>query len=81
MREVATIEPRLTRAMEHPIRMGILQNLQSGVASATELSEQLGARQGVVSYHAKVLVHYGCLQLVHSTSRGGAVDSYFRLPG
>ena len=67
--------------MEHPIRMGILQSVQSGVASATELSEELGARQGVVSYHAKVLVHYGCLQLVHSASRGGAVDSYFRLPG
>lgn len=67
--------------MEHPIRMGILQSLQGRVASATELSEQLGTRQGVVSYHAKVLVHYGCLQLVHRTSRGSAVDSYFRLPG
>jgi len=67
--------------MDHPIRMGILQGVQAGVASTTELSEQLGARQGVVSYHAKVLVQYGCLQLVHSTSRGGAVDSYFCLAG
>lgn len=67
--------------MEHPIRMGILHSVQNGVASATELSEQLGARQGVVSYHAKVLVHYGCLQLAHNTSRGSAVDNYFRLPG
>jgi len=67
--------------MDHPIRMGILQGVQGGVASTSELSEQLGARQGVVSYHAKVLVQYGCLRLVHSASRGGAVDSYFCLPG
>jgi len=62
------------------MRLEILNQLRTGVASSSELSEQLGARQGVVSYHAKVLVHYGCLQLIHSAPRGGAVESYFGLP-
>lgn len=60
--------------------MEILNRLRAGDASSAELSEELGARQGVISYHAKVLVQYGCLQLVHSVPRGGAVESYFGLP-
>lgn len=67
--------------MSHPMRIEILHKLQGGVASATELSEQLGARPKVVAYHVKVLVQYGCLELIHSAPRGGAVESYFGLPG
>lgn len=81
MGEVPGIEPRLTKALSHPMRMEILQKLQTGVASSTELSEQLGARPKVVAYHVKVLVQYGCLELIHSAPRGGAVESYFGLPG
>lgn len=81
MGEVPGIEPRLARALSHPMRMEILNRLRAGAASSTELSEQLGARQGVISYHAKVLVQYGCLELIHSAPRGGAMESYFGLPG
>lgn len=81
MGEVAGIEPRLTRALSHPLRMKILDQLRAGVASSSELSQQLGTRQGVISYHAKVLVQYGCLELVHNAPREGAVvESYFGLP-
>ena len=81
MGEVAGIEPRLTKAMSHPMRIEILQKLQGGVASSTELSEQLGARPKVIAYHVKVLVQYGCLELIHSAPRGGAVESYFGVRG
>jgi hypothetical protein len=61
--------------------MEILRCLRAGIASSSELARQLGARQGVISYHAKVLVHYGCLELVHNAPREGAVvESYFGLP-
>ena len=63
------------------MRIEILQKLQAGIASSTELSEQLGARPKVVAYHAKVLVQYGCLELIHSAPRKGAVESYFGLAG
>lgn len=81
MGEVAGIEPRLTKAMSHPMRIEILQKLQDGVASSTELSELLGARPKVIAYHVKVLIQYGCLELIHSTPRGAAVESYFGVPG
>jgi DNA-binding transcriptional ArsR family regulator len=82
MGEVGGIEPRLTRALSHPVRLEILNCLRAGIASSSELAEELGARQGVVSYHAKVLVQYGCLELVHNAPREGAVvESYFGLPG
>ncbi len=79
MGEVPGIEPRLTKALSHPLRLEILQKLQAGAASSTELSEQLEARPKVVAYHVKVLVQYGCLELIHSAPRGGAVESYFGL--
>jgi DNA-binding transcriptional ArsR family regulator len=82
MGEVAEIEPRLTKAMSHPMRIEILRKLQGGAASSAELSRQLEARPKVIAYHAKVLVQYGCLELIHTTPRGGTVvDSYFGLPG
>jgi predicted transcriptional regulator len=80
MGEVAGIEPRLTKALSHPMRIEILQKLQRGVASSTELSRELGAQPKVVAYHVKVLVQYGCLELIHSAPQGGAVESYFGLP-
>lgn len=80
MGEVPLIEPRLTKAMSHPLRIEILRRLQRGVVSSAELSDLLDAHHGVVSYHAKLLVQYGCLELVHCAPRGGAVESFFGLP-
>lgn len=63
------------------MRIEILQKLQRGAASSTDLSRELGAQPKVVAYHVKVLVQYGCLELIHSAPQGGAVESYFGLPG
>ncbi len=79
--EVLRIDPLLTRALSHPVRIEILEALQGRTVSSTELSAQIGARPGVISYHAKLLVQCGCLQLVHSAPRKGAVENYFGLPG
>jgi predicted transcriptional regulator len=75
--EIPLIEPLPSRALSHPTRIEILQTLQDRVASSSELSEQLGMAQGVVAYHAKLLVHCGCLRLVHEPPRRGPVESYF----
>lgn len=71
------MDHELVRALSHPIRVEILEALQGRVASSAELSEQIDERLRVVSYHAKALVEYGCLELVHSTPRRGTVDNYF----
>ena len=81
MGEVLLIDSPSPKALSHPIRIEILRALRNGVASSNQLSEQLGARQDVVAYHAKVLVRHGCLQLLDSAPRRGAVENYFGVAG
>lgn len=71
------MDHELVKALSHPIRVEILEALQGRVASSVELSQQIDEHLGVVSYHAKALVKYGCLELIHSAPRRGTVDNYF----
>jgi DNA-binding transcriptional ArsR family regulator len=69
----------LVRALSHPIRMEILQALQGRIASPAELSREMNRPPGVVSYHASTLVECGCLELVHSRGRRGAIENFFAI--
>jgi DNA-binding transcriptional ArsR family regulator len=71
------IDQELVKALSHPIRVEILESLQGRVASPTELSRELDESLGVISYHANTLVKCGCLELVHTEPRRGAVEHYF----
>jgi DNA-binding transcriptional ArsR family regulator len=70
----------LARALSHPIRLEILQALQGRIASPAELSREIDQRPGVVSYHASTLLRCGCLELVHSRGRRGAIENFFAVP-
>jgi len=67
----------LVKALSHPVRLEILQALEGRIASSAELSQELGRRAAVVSYHAGTLVRCGCLELVHSRGRQGAIENFF----
>ncbi|HEV2789905.1 MAG TPA: winged helix-turn-helix domain-containing protein [Solirubrobacterales bacterium] len=71
------IDQELVKALSHPIRVEILESLQGRIASPSELSRELKASLGVVSYHANTLVRCGCLELVHTEPRRGAVEHFF----
>lgn len=73
------IDQELVKALSHPIRVEILEALQGRVASPTELSQEMNESLGVISYHAKTLVKCGCLELVHTEPRRGAVEHFFGL--
>lgn len=73
----ARIDQELVKALSHPIRVEILETLQGRVASPSELSQEMNASLGVISYHAKTLVKCGCLELVHTEPRRGAVEHFF----
>jgi DNA-binding transcriptional ArsR family regulator len=73
----ARIDLELAKALSHPVRIEILGALQGRVASSAELSRELGASRGVVSYHANTLVKCGCLELVHSQGRRGVLENFF----
>jgi DNA-binding transcriptional ArsR family regulator len=61
-------EPRAMRALAHPVRLAILSRLQrEGPATATELSEHVGASPSVTSWHLRHLAEFG---LVRDSDQG-----------
>jgi DNA-binding transcriptional ArsR family regulator len=82
MRAISDIgDPRLVKALAHPLRVQILSVLEERVASPSDLAEQLGAPLGNVSYHVRTLNDLGLLKLVRRRSRRGAVEHYYRASG
>ena len=68
------------RAMAHPMRARILATLDDGrELSPVELSRELGASLGVVSYHVRVLADAGLVELARTTARRGAIQHHYRL--
>lgn len=70
-------DQELVRALAHPVRVEILQALEGRIASPAEISREIDRRPGVVSYHASTLLRCGCLELVHSRGRRGAIENFF----
>ena len=69
---------RLTRAFGHPVRMRILQRLNETVLSPNQLSQELEEPLGNVSYHVRVLIDLGYLELVNTVQKRGAVEHFYR---
>jgi DNA-binding transcriptional ArsR family regulator len=79
MRAISDIgDPRLVKALAHPLRVQILGVLEERVASPSDLSQELGAPLGNVSYHVRTLAELGLLKLVRRRTRRGAVEHYYR---
>ena len=82
MKQITEInDPRLVKALAHPLRVQIMRVLQGRVASPSELAEELDARLGNVSYHMRVLERLEVVELVKTKPRRGAVEHYFRARG
>jgi DNA-binding transcriptional ArsR family regulator len=80
MQPVTSIsDPRLVRALAHPMRMSILSILEQRVASPKELALEMNAPLTHVSYHVRQLAELGLLKLVRTTPRRGAVEHHYRL--
>jgi DNA-binding transcriptional ArsR family regulator len=74
-------DPRLVKALAHPLRVQILSVLEERVASPSDLAEELGAPLGNVSYHVRTLTDLGLLKLVRRRTRRGAVEHYYKASG
>ena len=72
------IDHRLVKAMGHPLRLRLLALLSERVASPSELAEELGEPLGNVSYHVRTLADFGCIELVDTTPRRGALEHHYR---
>jgi DNA-binding transcriptional ArsR family regulator len=72
------IDPRLVKAMGHPVRNDALSILNERVASPNEIAKELDESVGHVSYHIKVLKECECIELVDMAPRRGAMEHYYR---
>ena len=72
------IDPRLAKALAHPLRVRLLAALNEGVASPNQLSEQVEEPLQNVSYHVRVLLSLGCIELVRTAQRRGAIEHFYR---
>jgi DNA-binding transcriptional ArsR family regulator len=79
MKPITNIEdPRLVKAMAHPLRIRILGVLEDRVASPKELSEELSAPLGNVAYHVRTLEELGLVTLERTATRRGAIEHWYR---
>jgi DNA-binding transcriptional ArsR family regulator len=74
-------DPRLVKALAHPLRIQILRVLQNRVASPSEIADELSARLPNVSYHVRFLERIGVIELVRTRPRRGAVEHYYKARG
>jgi DNA-binding transcriptional ArsR family regulator len=72
------VDPRLVRALAHPLRIQILEILSERVDSPNGVSEQLETDLTHVAYHTRALRKCGCLELVDTARRRGATEHFYK---
>jgi DNA-binding transcriptional ArsR family regulator len=72
------VDPKMVRALGHPLRMNALAILNERIASPNEIANELGEGLSQVSYHIKVLRECEFIELVKTKQRRGAVEHYYR---
>lgn len=70
-------DPQLAKALAHPLRVSILAILEERVASPREISDELDAPLGLVSYHVRTLARLGLAKLERTRPRRGALEHYY----
>ena len=72
------VDPRIAKALSHPMRARILTILNERVASPNEIADEIDERLPNVSYHVRALLDLGCIELVDTAQRRGAIEHYYR---
>lgn len=71
-------DPRVIKALTHPLRVQLLRALEQRTASPSELADEIGAPLGNVSYHVRQLHGLGLIELVRRTPRRGAIEHHYK---
>jgi DNA-binding transcriptional ArsR family regulator len=70
-------DPRLAKALAHPLRLEILRHLGDRTASPSEIAAEIGAPLTNVSYHVRKLRSLGVIKLVRKAPKRGVVEHYY----
>ncbi len=76
--ELQSIDPRLAKALSNEVRARALDLLSAGPMSPKEIAAELGLDVRGLAYHVRVLKKLGCIELVETRPRRGAVEHVYR---
>src|SRR3954463_12997504 len=69
---------RLAQVLAHPLRDRVLFEYQGKPTSPARVARRLGRPVNLISYHTGVLLEHGCLALVRTERRRGALQHFYR---
>jgi DNA-binding transcriptional ArsR family regulator len=73
------VDPRLLKALAHPIRVHILDILSEGPSSPVRMMRRMeNVSLNLVSHHVKVLRDLGCIELIGTVRKRGAREHIYR---
>ncbi len=79
MRPITDLDdPRIVRALSHPLRVRIMGVLEQRTASPKELAETLGVKLENLAYHVRTLRDFGLIELERSEQVRGAVAHHYK---
>jgi DNA-binding transcriptional regulator GbsR (MarR family) len=80
-KEEVELGNNLVQALRHPFRVHALHVLNKQIASAKELSQEVGCDVSLMSYHVRELEKLDFVEIVREEKRRGAVEHFFRGTG
>jgi DNA-binding transcriptional ArsR family regulator len=72
------LDEDVARALAHPLRQRILMLLEKEVQSPLDLARSMGEPLNKIGYHVHALREAGCIELVRTEHRRGAVAHFYR---
>lgn len=72
------LDPRLAKALSNEVRARALDLIVEGTKSPKVIAAELGLDLRGVAYHVRVLKKLGCIELVGTEPRRGAVEHVYR---
>jgi DNA-binding transcriptional ArsR family regulator len=73
-----SLDPRLAKALSNDVRARALELLAEGPKSPKSIAAELELDLRSVAYHVRVLKKLGCIELVETLPRRGAVEHVYR---
>jgi len=73
-----TIDVRILKALGHPLRQRVLQVLNRGIASPSQIAQEIEEPLSNVSYHVKILESCDAIELVKTEPVRGALEHFYR---
>ncbi len=76
--QIHSVDPRLVKALSNGVRARALDLIAAGARSPKTIASELRLDIRSVAYHVRVLKKLGCIELVETRPRRGAVEHIYR---